>query len=264
MIKYIVLGPGAMGYFIFLGSMAKLKDLNKLNDIEEISGSSAGAIVAFMYLICKGNIKTILDYSIDLNLKEFLKPNISNLIKNYGLISNSKVQKLFTETCLKITGKNDFTFKELYAWSPIKLHLPAYCVDLMDTKYFSVDTSPDVSVIRILNATIAIPFIFEPVKIDNYRFVDGSFAEEIPGNPFIKYKSEENLALKIIWESETKIKNIKSFLFCILYSSLKMRQKYDIPIHNITCLEEDVMNHNATTAVKLKLYILGLSQIFAN
>lgn len=258
MIKYLVIGPGAMAYFLYLGSIAKLN----LNNLEEISGSSAGGLVAFMYCICKGNIKTILDYSIDLNLKEILKPNLSNLIKTYGLVSNLKIQKVLIDTCIKFTGKNDFTFKELYEWFPIKIHLPAYCVDTMETKYFSVNDTPDVSVLQILNATIAIPFLFQPIKIDNYRFVDGSFAEEIPGLPFINYKDpKEIIALKIIWESETKIKNIKSFLFCIIYSSMKMRKKYEIiPIHDIIANEEDVINHNANNETKLKMYILGINQ----
>jgi predicted acylesterase/phospholipase RssA len=99
MVKHLVIGPGAMGYFMFLGVLSKLKQEGRLNDLEEISGSSAGGLASFMYVISKGNVQTVLDYSLSIPVSSIMKPNIKSLLQNYGLVSTKKVRKIFTETC---------------------------------------------------------------------------------------------------------------------------------------------------------------------
>ena len=56
MVKYLAVGPGAMGYFMYLGVLSKLKQDGRLTDLEEIAGSSAGGIASFIYVISNGNI----------------------------------------------------------------------------------------------------------------------------------------------------------------------------------------------------------------
>jgi len=262
MVKHLVVGPGAMGYFMYLGVLTKLKQEGQLGDLEEISGSSAGGMVAFTYVLSQGNIPGILDYSLTVPVGDIMKPNIKSLLNNYGLVSSKKVRKIIAEMCKKFIGKDDITFKELYELNPIKLHISAYCVDFMKTIYFNIDSSPNMSVLDAISATVAVPFLFAPVKLaDGYNYVDGATAEAIPAGPFVG--RGDTLALRIAWGRLSEIKDLKSYALSILFSNMKMRHVYSIPTHDIDIPDDDIYDFNASNENKLKMFMFGLSQNFS-
>jgi len=247
---------------MYLGVLSKLKQEGRLNDLEEISGSSAGGLASFAYVLSKGNIPAILDYSLSIPVNSIMKPNIKSLLHNYGLVSTKKVRKVLTEICKKFTDKEDITFKELYQFYPIKLYLPAYCVDFMKTVYFSVDTVPNMSVLDAVIATIAVPFLFAPVKLsDGYNYVDGATAETFAAGPFVG--KNEVLALRIGWGRLPEVKDLKSYALSMLFSSMRMRHVYEVPAHEINIPDDDIYDFGASNENKLKMFMLGLSQNFS-
>jgi hypothetical protein len=93
MVKHLVIGPGAMGFFVYTGVLTKLKNKKeKLDELEEISGSSAGGLLSFMYVLTKGDVAAILDYGLSVPVDRLMKPNIKSLFRDYGLVSASKVR----------------------------------------------------------------------------------------------------------------------------------------------------------------------------
>jgi predicted acylesterase/phospholipase RssA len=54
--KYLVVGPGAMGFYAILGAVYALYNYDKTKDLEAVAGSSAGSIVAFGCLVAKWDI----------------------------------------------------------------------------------------------------------------------------------------------------------------------------------------------------------------
>ena len=262
MVKHLVIGPGAMGYFMYLGVLSKLKHEGQLDELEEISGASAGGLASFAYIISKGNIPETLDYSLNIPIGTLMKPSIKSLLSNYGLISPKKIRKILVDMCKKFIGKDDITFKELYEWNPIKLHLPAYCVDFMKTVYFNIDSAPNMSVIDAVAATTAVPFLFAPVKLaDGYNYIDGAMFEAIPAGPFIG--RSDVLALRIGWGRLTEIKDLKTYALSILNSVMKMRHVYTIPVHDIDAPNIDVYDFGASNENKLKMFMVGVSQNFS-
>jgi predicted acylesterase/phospholipase RssA len=260
MVKHLVVGPGAMGFFLYLGVLTKLKREKRLEDLEEISGASAGGIIGFMYCLTKGDTTKILDFSLNVPLKQIMKPNIKVLLKDYGLVSSSKVRKVLAEACQQFIGKNDVTFKELYDLYPLKLHVSSYCVDLMKTVYFSVDTHPTMSVIDAVCATIAIPFLFSSIKLsDGYNYVDGGSAEFIPGAPFLG--KSDVLAMKLAWNRIPEVKDLKTYALSILYSSMKLRHTYNFPVLDIDSADSDVYDFGTSNEGKLKMFFKGFEQI---
>lgn len=262
MVKNLVIGPGAMGYFMYLGVLSKLKQEGQLEELEEISGASAGGLVSFAYILSKGNIPETLDYSLNIPIGTLMKPSIKSLLTNYGLVSPKKIRKILVDMCKKFTGKNDVTFKELYEWNPVKLHIPTYCVDFMKTVYFNIDSAPDMSVLDAVAATISVPFLFAPVKLaDGYNYIDGAMFEAIPAAPFVG--RSDVLAIRIGWGRLTEIKNLKTYALSILNSVMKMRHVYTIPVHDIDAPNIDVYDFGASNENKLKMFMVGVSQNFS-
>lgn len=257
--KNLIIGPGAMGFFLFLGVFSRLKRNGHLDDLESISGASAGALLGFLFCLSKGDPTKVLDYALTVPVKQLMKPNIKCLLKDYGLVSCSKIRKIFVEACSHFIGKDDVTFQELYELYPIKLHVSSYCVDFMKTVYFSVDTTPTMSVLDAVCASVAIPFLFSSVKLnDGYNYIDGGAAEVTPGSPFLGQNSV--LAMKLAWNRLPEVKDLKSYAMSILLSTMKMRHVYDFPILDLDVTGVDVYDFSASNEGKLKMFLKGYEQ----
>ena len=262
MVRCLSIGPGAMGFFLYLGVLSKLKQEGRLDNLEEISGASAGGLLGFLFLVTKGDLPKVLDYALDVPVKQIMKPNLKNFMKSYGLVSPAKIRKILSDACIKFTGKPDVTFEELYAWHPIKFHVSAYCVDLMKTDYFSVNSTPKLSVLDAVSATIAIPFLFSTVKIREWTYIDGGAAESTPSGPFLGRNSEV-LAMKLAWSRPAPVTDLKSYSLGILFSTMKLRAIYEVPTLDLDLGDSDVFDFGASNDGKLRMFMKGHSTNFS-
>ena len=248
-----------MGFFLFLGVLSRLKRDGQLDTLEAISGASAGALLGFLFCISKGDPTRVLDYALTVPVKQLMKPNIKCLLKNYGLISCSKIRKVLGEACHTFIQKDDVAFQELYELYPIKLHVSSYCVDFMKTVYFSVDTAPTMSVLDAVCASVAIPFLFSSVKLkDGWNYIDGGAAESTPGGPFL---GQDAFTLKLAWNRLEKVKDIKTYALSILYSTMKLRHVYDFPSMDLELYGDDMFDFGASNDTKLKMFLKGYEQV---
>jgi len=262
MVTHLSIGPGAMGFYLYLGYISQLKDSGKLNELEEIAGASAGSLVGFLYCLMKGDIRKTLECSLKVPVKDAMKPNLKILMKKFGLISPIKIRKIMSDICLTECNKTDITFNELYELYPIKLHVTAYCIQLEKTKYFSVDTTPALSVLDAICASIAIPFLFSTVKLgDGMNYIDGGTVESTPSSAFIGKKNVLAVGLSFSeWNSD--VKDIKSYALSLLYTTMKLRYEYPVPTHRLV-IRDDVFDFGASSESKLRMYTCGYSQQFS-
>jgi len=257
--KNLIIGPGAMGFFMYLGVVSKLKREGQLDDLEALSGASAGALIGFLFCLTKGDPTKALDFALSVPVKQIMKPNIKCLLKDYGLIPHTKIRKVLVGACEFFIGKEDVTFQELYDLYPVKLHVSAYCVDFMKTVYFSVDTTPSMSVLDAVCASVAIPFLFSSVKLkDGWNYIDGGAAEFVPGSPFLGQNSV--LAMKLAWNRLPEVKDLKTYAMSILYSTMKLRHVYDFQTLDLDNSDSDVYDFGASNDAKLKMFLKGYEQ----
>jgi predicted acylesterase/phospholipase RssA len=257
--KNLIIGPGAMGFFMYLGVISRLKREGQFDDLEAISGASAGALLGMLFCLAKGDPTKVLDFALGVPLNQIMKPNIKSLLKDYGLVPYTKIRKVLVGACEFFVEKPDVTFQELYDLYPVKLYVSAYCVDFMKTVYFSVDTTPSMSVLDAVCASVAIPFLFSSVKLkDGWNYIDGGAAEVIPGGPFL---GQEALAMKLAWNRLEKVKDLKTYAISILYSTMKLRHTYDFPSMDIELPGDEMFDFGASNDAKLKLFLRGYEQV---
>jgi predicted acylesterase/phospholipase RssA len=258
MAKCLSLGSGSMGLFIELGVLSKLR----VDQLEEISGASAGALLAFLFIVTRGDIPKMLDFALNAPIKQMMMPNIRSLLKDYGLIPQAKIRAVFADCVAKfLNGRQDITFVHLYELFPIKLHVTAYCVELQKTCYFSVDTTPDVLLVDALTASMAIPLLVSTVKIDGWTYLDGGVEEEDPCGCFLGRPADEVLRLRVSLQLGTApvVKDYKSYLVNIVNSLLKMRYKYqDFPSIEVASPPGiDINDFGLGNEDKLRLFLAG-------
>jgi predicted acylesterase/phospholipase RssA len=238
-----------MGIYSMIGTLKALE--SKLVDIEEISGSSAGSILA-LFLAVGMSIDEILNIALSLNVPDFVKLRIGSFFNKFGFVDLEPIHDKLVEIC-----GCDPTFEEL----DMKIYISCYCLNTSTTEYFSVDTYPKMKVIDAVCMSMAIPLIFSSGKFDGKTYVDGGTQEEFPLNPFLHKKPHEIACIKlktdIIYRQE--IETPKQYIESLIRSSISNRNNYD---RNIRMIEINVGNtnifdFNMSYEEKLKLYNMG-------
>jgi predicted acylesterase/phospholipase RssA len=245
--RYLVLGPGALAFYALLGYVSKHKD--ELEDVEEISGASAGAILGFL-LLSKKTPQEIFDATINLNTEELTKVDLKTFINSFGFINH----ELIKQKLIELWGGNP-TFKEL----PKKLYVSAYCLNTLEVEYFSRDTHPDMYVVDAVCASMSIPIMFTPYEIAGKKYIDGCTTEDLPVFPFLHKNFSDLLCVKITQEPRNvKLDNMLDYLMCIATTSYKNRRTYDnVPIKRLDVTPIDVLNLRGPLEDRLKLFMMG-------
>ena len=246
-IEYLVIGPGGMGFFAFLGAYSRLEE--HLTSVKEISGSSAGAILA-LFLGIGMNSKDILDVALDVNIKELAKYNLKSFVDKYGLIDHSQIKETLVTIC-----KGDPTFSELKK----KVYISAFNVNHGKTVYFSKDTHPDMSVIDAVCMSISVPFLFSSFLWKKELYIDGGTMESYPATPFLDKPKHKILVIKLLTNnSSTEITSLKDFVNALIFFTLKNRQSYDNMCNILTLDTEDIniFDFNMSNDDKLKLFLM--------
>jgi predicted acylesterase/phospholipase RssA len=242
----VVVGPGAMGFFAELGAMhASLK----LEEIEEIAGSSAGALAALCFIL-----DVPLDKCMTVDTTRVFKPSIRSFLTNYGFVPRNRIYKTFRDFF-----ERDWTFKELYEETG-KVFYVAIAGIPRKTVYLSVHNSPEESELQALTTSISIPFMFAPLKKGDHLFFDGSVYESSPGGPFVGFPPETVIQYQVTpYESEPHRipTGIFKFLIVLMKNLISMRSDYNFKTRYVYVSTEDVYNFTMQDDSKLRLYSTG-------
>lgn len=187
MIKKLII-PAAGQKIILLFSVIKElhnKKIWDINNINEISGTSAGSIIAVL-LALKIDLQIIEDYFIERPWNKFF-PKFNELITNIissGIFDKSYCYKFF-DPLFKLQNIDlNITLKEFYDLNKIKLNI--YVTNLNEFIYqrFSYENFPNLSLIDAIYMSSTLPLLCQPLKYNNITYIDGGF---------FKHDSIENL-----------------------------------------------------------------------
>ena len=253
--KYLVLGPASMGIFSLIGLLKARETV--LTDVKEISGSSAGAILA-LFLALGMSVDEILNISLSLNIPSFVKIRIGSFFNKFGFVDMTPIRKKIVDIC-----KSDPTFKEI----GMKIYIAAFCLNTGETVYFSKDTHPNMKIIDAVCMSIAIPFIFACGNHEGYTYIDGGTKEDYPLTPFLDKKPHEITCIKIIMDRiyHDKIESPKKFVEMLVRSALSNRNGYTLPVNiiEINVKNTNIFDFNMSYEDKIKLFNLGYTFLSA-
>ena len=251
--KYLVLGPASMGIYSMIGTLKALE--SKLVDVKEISGASAGSILA-LFLALGMSVDEILDIALSLNIPDFVKLRIGSFFNKFGFVDMAPIREKLVEIC-----GGDPTFEEL----DMKIYISAYCLNSSSTEYFSKDTHPKMKVIDAVCMSIAIPLIFACGKYENKTYVDGGTQEQYPMVPFLGKKPHEVTCVKIKMDKvyQEQINNPRQYVEALVRSSLTNRTEYSeyTEIIEINVGDTNIFDFNMSYEEKVRLYNMGYSTI---
>jgi NTE family protein len=246
-----VLGPASMGIYSLIGAL-KARE-SSLADVKEISGSSAGAILA-LFLAVGMSVDEILDVSLSLDIPNFVKIRLGSFFNKFGFVDMGPIRKKLVDIC-----GGDPTFNELET----RIYISAFCLNTTETVYFSKDTHPNMKIIDAVCMSMAVPFIFACGKYEDRMYVDGGTKEEFPLTPFLDKKPHEVTCVRIKMNKiyRETIDNPKQFVDVIVRSALSNRETFQSPIEviEVNVGDTDVFNFSMEYEEKIRLFNMGYS-----
>jgi NTE family protein len=159
----IALGSGAARGLAHIGILKSLS--SRGINIDVISGTSMGSLVGACYAKA-GNIKELEDIALKIDWRQMIRladPKLWMLTR--GIIHGKKVRKLLRSVI------GDVTFDQL------KIPLFIAATDAATGEEVIIDSGP---VVDAVMASIAIPGIFMPVKIQGRFLIDGGIIDPVP------------------------------------------------------------------------------------
>ena len=190
-IENLVFEGGGTKGAAYAGSVDVLNSLNLLGPINKIAGTSAGSITAAM-LATGGGSAGLLESVEHTNFSKFLNDpwgligDIKRVTFEYGFHTGDEFVKILKHFIKQFSGKPELTFKELDGLArknPATFkHLSIVSSNLtkQQAQVFNADNHPDLPIWLAVRASMSIPLLFEPVKIDGDYHVDGGLAWNYP------------------------------------------------------------------------------------
>ena len=170
-IKLVLSGSGTL-YPAHAGAIIALAEAGF--EFTEILGTSGGAIVgAALASGYKPNGELVEMIKKTLPAKnKLIDPSIWSLITKWGFLKGDKIEKMLDKYLVK-------KFKDV----KIPLHITTCNIDRREMRVFSSIENPDMDLSLAVRASMSIPGVFVPVKLDGETYVDGG----LTGNFMIDY-----------------------------------------------------------------------------
>ena len=232
----VALSGGGYRAICHLGALSYLEDIEMLQNVEAIAGSSAGSLVAAM-VILNGNKNVTHLHKICMQQPVFNLKYI-NPIKKYGLARlNLRMLEQRIETRF---GTKTATFKDLRKATGKKLIVTGFRIRDGETVYFGEDeTTDDVQILKAIYASTAVPPVIAPVIIDGDMYIDGSLGAHVPMKPF-KNECSENVIGFCLGTQPERVSSIGDYASAILTAMInQLNEKNAHMQHRVQHMEVD-------------------------
>ena len=181
-VENLVLSGGGMLGISYIGIFRYLEEHKITRKIKTVIGSSAGAIFGMLFILGY-TPNEIYDKFKDLKFREYIPitaDSLLNLIRVKGVNSCSIIVQCLKDALLEKTGSENTTFKEFYMRYGITFRVGA--TNLTTSRFELLDHTniPDVPLYLAIKASVAIPFVFEPVVIGENIYCDGGLCDNLP------------------------------------------------------------------------------------
>ena len=253
MIEHIVLSGGAYKGLYELGCLKYLnkKEFYQTENIKSIHGTSIGGLIGSI-LCLNMDWDDIITYFVKRpwhKLTTISSSMFFDAINTRGLLNANILDKVIIPLLNTCDIDENVTLLEFYNKTNIELYLYTIEVNAYECISLSYKTHPDLGLLKSIQMTCALPYLFQPVIHDEKVYIDGGFLNNYPINDCIKQdnaNANNILSIKFPCKDIIEIKNDMNILEYgyLLYrksqmKSAELQNKAFVTIENeisISCL----------------------------
>ena len=208
---HLVFSGSALRSFCLLGILRYIY-FNKMEDhIKNAAGTSMGSFFCLAFAL-KIPIDELEEMIITLiNIPEVISvssDNFINLFTDLGF-NNSKLYLSGIKKYLKKKYDiEDITFIELSKLSGVNVFVSVTKINTGKNFIFNVNDTPNVSVLDAVAASMCIPLLSQPIKIDDNYYVDGCLTNNLPYEIFKNINQDDILNVAIYIKKDYEVTDI--------------------------------------------------------
>jgi predicted acylesterase/phospholipase RssA len=231
-----------------LGALYHLEtnDFLKLEEIESIYGTSAGAIIG-LCIALKFDWETINDYIIKRPWQDVFPIKVQNILDAYtkkGIYDNKNIEKCFKPLFDAKDIPININMLDFYNLTKVELHFFAFDINEYKVDDISYLTHPDISVLTAIQMTSALPILVTPICHNGKCYVDGGMASNYPLNYCIEsgknpdeilgFKNKYSDNKNNISDDSTLLEFLMSFIYKAVFSLSTDRKQPEIK-YEVVC-----------------------------
>lgn len=183
-ITHLSLSGGAMKGLCYMGVFRYLYIENLVNNIKFIHGTSIGSFFTIALALkipveyLEDEIKKVLKIINEHEDMAITQKKIYNIIQSNGICDIKFMMNPIINFLEKEYGVKDITFQELAKKTGVNIYIKSTNLNKGNARTFSVEDSPDISVIDASLSSMSIPFLVNPIKIAGDYYVDGDITKD--------------------------------------------------------------------------------------
>lgn len=238
MIEHIVLSGGAYKGFYELGCLKYLNEKNfyKIENIKSIHGTSIGGLIGSV-LCLKMDWDDIITYFVKRPWHKIATISSSMFIEainTKGLLKTDILDKILIPLLNTCDIDKDITLVEFYNRTGIELYLYTIEVNAYECISLSYKTHPNLGLLKSIQMTCAVPYIFQPVVYDNKLYIDGGLLNNYPINDCVKQDNANKNNILAIKFPPNDLINVNDEMNILEYGYLLYRktQMKSAEVHN--------------------------------
>ncbi|MEB3197999.1 MAG: patatin-like phospholipase family protein [Candidatus Sericytochromatia bacterium] len=190
-IRNLVFQGGGVKGSAYAGAINVLARHGWLDQVENVAGTSAGAITACMLAIGagpEGLMRSVreTDFGSFLDTSWNIFSEVERLIRHFGVAPGKHFSDLLGDEIARYTGDRQTTLGQLRARAEAEpgrfhdLYIVASNLTRQRAQVLCADNHPDMPIWQAVRTSMSIPFIFEPVRLNDEYYVDGGMSWNFP------------------------------------------------------------------------------------
>jgi NTE family protein len=265
--RRLVFSGGGIRILAYLGALEFLEEKSMLTNLREVCGVSAGSLVSLMLAL--GYRLPVLRrfcFEYDFSNVRSIDPEIAVLfMETLGLDDGQNLRVLLVKI-LKHKGFGpEATFHDLANKGCLGLRVWASDIQNAKVVEFSARTTPNVSIVTALHASMAVPLYFHPVVHPDtgYVLVDGGVFDNYPISQLTEEEAQESIGFTFeLGKTPVEIQDVQSFLGMVIAGYYMPAYQALIQRHRsrticISCAEFPALHFEATLEEKQRLVAFG-------
>jgi predicted acylesterase/phospholipase RssA len=179
--------------------------------IKNVAGTSMGSFFCLAFAL-----KIPIDELEAMIIKLIHKPeivsissdNFLNLFTNLGFNDSKLYLSGIKEYLKKKYDIEDISFIELSKLTGVNVYVSATKINNGKNFIFNVNDTPNVSVLDAVAASMCIPMISQPIKIDEYYYIDGCLTNNLPYEIFNNINQDDILNVAVFIKEDYEVTDI--------------------------------------------------------
>ena len=212
-VRYIVFAGGGQRAFSYIGALHYLNLPSK--QLAGVGGTSMGALIACL-VAAKYTPQEIADEVLKTSISEALDLNLATVFTNFGL-DRGVILGEYIDALLRRKSLGGSTFGSLKLTAGIELTVVAHDLHANKSVYFSPNTTPHIAVKDGVVASMALPPLFAPQRMDSLLLIDWGCVDNFP---MAQFPAKQTLGMRVMWDQAHNLDTVANYCSRVVYCAL--------------------------------------------